>query len=214
MRKLLTLLLTLGLVISFTQMAPSNPIPVPMYDWEDGGTVLALYGSGDPPIIATNVGAPDPVFAGLSSLRLEDNSPSGTPQAYIAFLWNLQDGDFISAGFWRYDMTPDAAPSCRIWAHWNDELPGNPDGYNGSAGGNSDYGLGEGWDYTWWDWEVVDGHTGLVIEARTYSELGDTVWIDDLDILAPDHVYIQFPGNGPIATETKTWGNIKTLYSD
>jgi len=29
---------------------------------------------------------------------MEDNSPSGTPQAYIAFLWNLRDGDMVLEG--------------------------------------------------------------------------------------------------------------------
>ena len=84
-----------------------------------------------------------------------------------------------------YDDTPDAAPSCRLWGHWNDELPGNIDGYSGSASGESDYGPGEGWDYTSFIYTVADGHTGLVIEARTYSSPGDIVWLDDLHVEIP-----------------------------
>jgi hypothetical protein len=155
------------------------------YGWEDGiGTVLALYGTGDPPIIATNVGAPDPIHAGARSLRLEDNSPTGTPQAYLAWIVGLTDGDVVEAGFWRYDTTPDVSPSVRIWGHWNDD-PLDINGYAGSAGGNEDYGPSEGWDEASWSWTVVDGHTGLVIEARTYSNPGDTVWLDDLMVTAP-----------------------------
>ena len=53
----------------------------------------------------------------------------------------LKNGDTVSAGFARYDETPGASPSCRIWGHWNDELPGNPEGYSGSAGGNRHLGF-------------------------------------------------------------------------
>ena len=185
------------------------------YSWEDSGTVLSIYPDPDlPSIIATNV--PDwegnPVYSGNFSLKLEDNAESGTPQAYIAYIYNLQDGDQVTAGFWRYDDTPDGSPSCRIWGHWNDELPGNPDGYSGSAGGNSDYGLGLGWDYTEWTWDVVDGHTGLVVEIRTYSNAGDTVWIDDLHIETPDYAYIRIPGCSPVAAEGKTLSNVRALF--
>jgi hypothetical protein len=162
------------------------------FGWEDGaGTVLGLFGAGTPPIIATNVAAPDPVHGGLRSLKLEDNEPSGTPEGYLAWIQDLSDGDVVDAGFWRYDTTPGSpgAPSCRIWAHWNDD-PGDLYGFSGSAGGNADYGPGTGWDYTSMSWTVAGGHTGLVVEVRTYSNPGDTVWIDDLQITAPDHATI------------------------
>ena len=163
------------------------------YGWEDGGTTIGMFGSGSPPIVATNVAAPDPVYSGLRSLRLEDNSPSGTPQAYIAWVKGLQDGDSITATVWRYDDTPDStAPSFRIWGHWNDD-PDDLNGFNGSALGNEDYGPGTGWDQTAHTWVVADGHTGLVIEIRTYSNPGDTVWVDDLAITAPDHATIMVP---------------------
>ena len=55
-------------------------------------TALALYGTGDPPMIATNVGAPDPVYQGERSLRLEDNSPRGTPQAFVAWVVGMAPG--------------------------------------------------------------------------------------------------------------------------
>jgi hypothetical protein len=164
-----------------------------MHGWEDGiSTVLGLYGSGTPPIIATNVGYPDTVYEGLRSLRLEDNSPSGTPQAYLAWITNLSDGDVVTASFWRFDTTA-ASPSCRVWGHWND-YPCDINGYSGSAGGNSDYGPGEGWDEASHSWTVADGHTGLVVECRTYSNPGDVVWIDALTVTAPEHADIFMPG--------------------
>jgi hypothetical protein len=185
------------------------------YGWEDNGTVLNVYPDPAlPSIIATNVPEWEayPVRSGNFGLMLEDNAETGTPQAYLVYLWFIQDGDEITVGFWRYDDSPEASPSVRIWAHWNDELPGNPDGYNGSAEGNEDFGPGEGWDYTEFTWTGANGHTGLVVEARTYSEVGDTVWLDDLHIEAPDHIYIQIPGCSSVGNMDGTWGSVKALY--
>ena len=184
------------------------------YGWEDAGTVLGIYPDpAAPSIIATNVAGWDgePVHAGNFSLKLEDNLASGTPQAFLALMWNLRDGDQITVGFWRYDVTPAAAPSCRLWGHWNDLLPGDPYGYSGSASGELDYGPGEGWDYTSFVFTVA-GNTGLVIEARTYSSPGDIVWIDDMHIEVPDHVYVQIPGCSPVGVESESWGGVKALF--
>jgi hypothetical protein len=122
----------------------------------------------------------------------------------------LTDGDLVVVSVWRYDTTPGASPSCRLWAHWNDD-PTNVYGYNGTAGGNEEYGPGEGWDEVTWDWIVVDGHKGLVIEIRTYSEIGDTVWVDLMTVTAPDHAEIITPGTlAPV--ERTSWTSIKALY--
>jgi hypothetical protein len=90
------------------------------------------------------------------------------------------------------------SPSGRIWGHYNSNS--DIDSYDGSAGGNSDYGPGTGWaqlSHTWTfaadDFGTIGDRTGLVIEARTYSDLGDTIWIDDLEIIAPDHAVICKP---------------------
>jgi hypothetical protein len=177
-------------------------------DWEGTYTVLGLYGTGDPPILATLGSPPDPLHG--QSLRLEDNSPSGTPQAYIAWVKGLSDGDAVQACFQRYDTSPGASPSCRIWGHWNDD-PGDINGYAGSAGGNGDYGPGEGWDAACHEWVVADGHTGLVIEVRTYSSPGDVVWIDELEVTAPDHAEIVTPET-EVPVDSATWSAIKALY--
>jgi hypothetical protein len=183
------------------------------YGWEDCGTVLGMYPEGTG-VIPTNVTAPDPVYAGLRSLKVEDNHPSGTPQAYVAYIYGLVDGDSVYVEFARYDDTPGVAPSCRIWAHWNDSYPPDINAYSGSAGGNSDYGPGLGWDIASWYWIVADGHTGIVIECRTYSNPGDIVYLDDLYVYAPSRigVCIHVPEAGPSATENSTWGGIKRLY--
>jgi hypothetical protein len=171
--------------------------------WEGSATILGSFG-GVTATIAT-----DPVYAGSQSLRLEREG-SSTPQAYIAWITGLSNGDVVTASFWRYDVTPAAAPSCRIWAHWNDD-PNDVNGYNGSAGGNSEYGPGTGWDLAEHSWEVIDGHTGLVIEARVYSNPGDVVWIDDLTVTAPDGSVIIVPEDGQVLYG-RTWATIKASF--
>jgi len=172
--------------------------------WE--GTETILGNSGE--IIASI--ATDPVYAGNQSLQLEDNAPSGTPQAFIGWVTGLDEGDTVSATVWRYDVTPTTAPSCRIWGHWNDD-PSDINVYSGSASGQSEYGPGEGWDMAQFEWTVSTGHTGLVIEIRTYSDPGDTVWIDDLTITAPDGATIIVPAE-TVALERQSWAGIKSSF--
>jgi hypothetical protein len=185
------------------------------YSWEDEGTVLGFYGTNpdeSDAMFATAVGAPDPVRSGAYSLKLEDNLQSGTPQAFLAYVWGLLPNDTVSALFWRYDVTPGAAPSCRIWGHWNDSLPDDYFGYDGSAGGQEDYGLGMGWDLAMFDFVNTEGHTGLVIECRTYSSPGDIVYIDDMEIIIPDHASIMLPSADFVGTEERSFGSVKALF--
>ncbi|MCD4776323.1 MAG: hypothetical protein K8S15_09780 [Candidatus Aegiribacteria sp.] len=174
------------------------------YGWEGTETIFGMY----PVDGLTATIATDPVHTGSQSLRLERLS-SSTPQGYVAWIVGLQDGDEVTGSFWRFDDTPLAPPSCRIWAHWNDD-PGDVTGHNGSASGNDDYGPGTGWDEVSWTWTVSGGHTGLVVEARIYSNPGDIVWVDDMTIVAPDHATIHTPGN--MALESGTWADIKAAF--
>ncbi len=179
------------------------------YGWEDGGTILGQFGD----LTATNVTAPDPVYAGEHSLHVLDGAASGTPQAFVAWITGLTDGDVIDACFWRYDTTPGASPSCRIWGHYT-PVGGTIDDYAGSAGGNDDYGPGEGWDEVCHSW-TFDSDTGardgLIVEVRTYSSAGDEVWLDDLTVTAPDGTTITVPLVTPVAE--CTWSAIKALYA-
>lgn len=207
-----TLLLTLVLVgiVVFPVLAGTFN-----YGWEDEGTVLGFYGTNDDEsdaMFANATSAPDPVRTGTYSLQLEDNMVSGTPQAFLAYIWGLQPADVVTAEFWRYDVTSGAAPSCRIWGHWNDDLPGDYFGYSGSAGGESDYGPGTGWDLTSFIFSNDDGHSGLVIECRTYSGPGDIVYIDDLEIVIPDHASIMLPSASFVGVEDTSFGSVKALF--
>ena len=137
--------------------------------------------------------------SGTYSLELIDGGVS-TPQAYVGWVTGLNDGDVVTAGFWVYDETAAGVyPQGRIWAHYTSD-PTDIDSYAGSASGNSTY-SGLGWTYLEHDWTFdSDGGTrdGLVIEARTYTNLGDTIWIDDLSITAPDTAVILTPTTVPI----------------
>ena len=150
--------------------------------------------------------------AGLYSLKPEDNLATGTPQAFLAFVWDMLPGDNVSALFWRYEVTPAASPSCRVWGHWNDGLPDDYFAYPGSASGQSDYGPGMGWDLASFDFVNADGHTGLVIECRTYSTPGDIVFIDDMEIIIPDHASIMLPHAGFVGIEATSFGSVKALF--
>jgi hypothetical protein len=163
---------------------------VQTYGWEDGATICGQDGL----IEAENVTAPEPVHEGLHSLMLTDAEPDGTPQAYIAWVAGLFDGDQVTASFWRYDTTPSGAPSCRIWGHYT-ATAGDINSHAGSASGSPDYGPGTGWDqasFTWTFDSADSTRNGLVIECRTYSNPGDIVWIDELEITAPDYARIQY----------------------
>ncbi len=138
-----------------------------------------------------------PVHSGEQSLYLEDMAASGTPQAYVGWVQAPNNAEFskvltVTAGFWAYDLTPNASPSLRIWGHYvNSEglCSDGPcafdiDAYAGSASGNFDYPAGDGWSYLEYTWTIDPGtdRTGLVIEARTYSNPGDSGYVDDLSI--------------------------------
>jgi hypothetical protein len=179
--------------------------------WEGNHTVLAMYGSGDPPIIAEAiVGGPGGPIDGAQVLQLVDNTQIGANMVYVAWVVGLRNGDSVDASIWRYDTSPGTSPSCRLWAHWNDDL-WDQYGYAGTAGGNYDYGAGEGWDQVCWTWTVEDDHSGLMIEVRVFRYPGDTVWVDYLSVTAPDHAWIRMPEH-ETPVEPTSWSAVKGLY--
>ncbi len=180
------------------------------FDWDaTSDTVLYVYGNATASIETTD----SLVYSGTQSLKFVENPLGGTPQACVAWIRNLTDGDMVTASFWVYDITPGDNPSGRIWGHWNDSAdPDSVEVYSGSAGGNSEYSAGTGWSQLEYTWTVADGHTGLIIEGRIYSgEVDDTVWFDDLSITAPDNATFILPG-GEVALVRNTWGSIKSSF--
>ncbi len=181
MKKALAALATIGLLSG----AASAQHLMGSYDWEDGGTVLGVFEDG---AVVLTENSTEQAHGGTRSLKFTEEVLGGTPQAYIAYIENLTDGDTITAGAWVYDTTPNTNPSGRIWAHYAD--PGDVYSFRGSAGGNSTYSDGNGWSYLEWTW-TFNADCGnpngcreaLVIEIRLYSGLdGDFVYVDDVSV--------------------------------
>jgi hypothetical protein len=183
------------------------PAMADTYGWEDGvGTILGSFGAL---VDDTNVtgpqdglggGTPDFTCPGPNSgdryLHVAEAPHTSTPQAYLAYIENLSEGDVVTASFFGYDITPDASPSLRIWAHYADN--GDVTSYAGSAGGNEEYTDGTGWDDVAWSWEIPADKEALVIEARVYSTpstdetMRTDYFIDDVMVTAPDTATITF----------------------
>ena len=154
------------------------------YGWEDGGTILGSYGNLG---YAANV--LDPLGGGSNVLEIHEDPASGTPQAFVAWITGLTEGDEITGSFWGLgDGVTDA--KTRIWGHYT-HLGGDIDSYSGSASGNSTY-SGADWtllSHTWTFNGDGGNHTGLVIEARLYSYSGGSysAWVDDLSVVVNDN---------------------------
>ena len=153
------------------------------YDWEDGGTILGSYGN-----LSYALNVLDPLGSGSNVLEINEDPLSGTPQAFVAWITGLTDGDEITGSFWGLgDGVTDS--KTRIWGHYT-TAGGDIDAYDGSAGGNNAY-SGAEWTFLekTWTFNGDDGnHGGLVIEARLYSYSGGsyTAWIDDINVSVND----------------------------
>jgi hypothetical protein len=200
------------------------------YSWEDGGTMLSSYGNVTDVanVSGSQTGSqgstlPDYTCPGAVDgtyyLHVAEDPHSGTPEVYVAWVTGLTDGDVVSAGFYGYDITPSSSPSLRIWGGYT-PVGGTVDDYAGSAGGNSAYTAGTGWDFTDWSWTFDSdsgARDGLVIKVRLYSTPSTNdpdhtdYWVDDLTVTAPDGAMIMFPTPAS-PVEDSTWGNIKALY--
>ena len=178
------------------------------YGWEDGGTSLGLYGSNIP--FADNVTGPRTGFAGdyveyavpgansgTRFLHTLETPHTGTPQVFLAWVTGLVDGDTVDASFFGYDLSPGLSPSLRIWGHYTDD---STTSYTGSAGGNSTYTAGTGWDQVAHSFTFTDSGDdyALMIEARLYSYPSTSTpnrtdfWIDDIEVTVPDHATVHF----------------------
>ena len=161
------------------------PAMAATYGWEDGGTILGSYGNLVNPLNVT-----DPVHGGSHALQVSESPIGGTPQAYVAFIEGLTDGDEISGSFWGWDDTEGASPSLRIWGHY--AVSGDVTSFAGSASGSSTYTTGtpeDPWDQVSHTWTFDSGggtRDALVIEARLYSSSSgpdpQDYWIDDIEV--------------------------------
>ena len=228
MRKTIALLGIIALAVPVAQAAQ-----IVNYGWEDGvGTILGSYGNianpanvttGSDP--GTNNQSPSHVPAlvvtphgGSRMLEIMEDPHDGTPQAYVAYIENLSEGDQVTVGFYGWDSTPDTSPAMRIWGHY--ALNGDVNSYDGSASGNGTYTTGPetgAWSYVDYTWTVEAGKEALVIEARLYSTPSTsttnstTYWIDDLSVTAPDGATVTVPVPEPMTLTLLGVGGICTF---
>ena len=186
----------------------ATPALADSYGWEDGvGTILGSYGNlvGEANVTGPQTGSqgsalPDYTCPGAHSgdryLHVAEDPHYSTPQAFVAWVTGLTDGDVIDADFWGYDTSAGSSPSLRIWGHYT--MGGDINSYEGSAGGNDAYTAGTGWDNVGWNWtfdSALGTRDGLVIEARLYSTPTTSspdhtdYWIDDVTVTAPGTIH-------------------------
>ena len=184
MKHLLVQLLFLSITFSQVQ-----------YSWEDGGTILGSFGNISNPINTGSLNGVSP-YDGDFMLSVSESPLSGTPKAYVAYIQNLNPGDVVTASFYTYDSA-EGSPSARIWGGYvtNDDI----NSYAGSAGGNSTYPSGIGWEQLSHTWTIEDGKEALIVEARLYSSSSGedpTVFYFDLvSVTAPSTATVNFPGD-------------------
>ncbi|MEX0326427.1 MAG: PEP-CTERM sorting domain-containing protein [Puniceicoccaceae bacterium] len=197
MTKLLSTLIAFA-IIGMASLSAQNTVS---YSWEDGGTILGSFGNLTNPLNVTagtwnaqNISPQDGSFM----LQVEESPISGTPQAYIAAVTGLTDGDQVTASFYGWSHVDGGSPSMRIWGHY--ATSADILGYSGSASGNSTFTAGEGvWSQVSHTW-TFDSDTGnrdaLIIEARLYSvDDGNPMvfWVDNLSVTAPGGATILTP---------------------
>lgn len=201
----------LWLFLSFASAQPVQAIrlsalnALAAYGWEDGATILGSYGNLTAPMnVSSGQGGTVTPHSGSAMLQVTEFPHSGTPQAFVAFIENLTDGDIITASFYGWDDTPGASPSMRIWGHWADS--GDVGSYQGTAGGNSSYTAGTGWEqvsHTWTYSSALITGDALVVEVRLYSTPSTSAtastdyWVDTLVVEAPDTAVINVPSPSP-----------------
>jgi hypothetical protein len=219
--------------------APAAAEQTLCYSWEDGnGTILGYWDEVVNPTNVTGAQAGSAGGAGAWTcpgaydgdryFHVAEHPHNGnTPQAYVAWIKNLQDNDVVYASFWAYDDI-DGSPSVRIWAHYATNA--DVGAYKGSAGSgnnNTGYTTEVGWQEVSADWvfgvsgSPYAGYEALVIEFRLYSTPSTDpndppvyttdFWGDYVCVTIPDHATVVFPDD-VVPVEDSSWGTIKALY--
>jgi hypothetical protein len=231
-------LILIGFAVCLAASTAYGADVVYTYSWEDGppSTILGSYGNVADP---TNVSGPQSgddgsggsygpsgAYDGTYYLHVAEEPHSGTPQAYVACITGLQEGDSVLVSMYCYDVTPGTSPSGRLWGGWHDAFscPECPGGFVESAGAgyrNSGYSAGNGWDLmeAAWDWAPPEGTGALIIQFRLYSSPSTCetcrtdFWADLITVTIPDYGHVLFPDlTGPSAVEGTNWGGIKGLF--
>ena len=161
------------------------------YGWETGSgdAILGSYGN-----VGSAEFSAEQAHSGSYSMKLTEDPMGGTPQAYLAWITGLQEGDEVTASVWIQSFNGvDELPRGRIWGHYSagDDI----NAYAGSASGPDTYGGAVDWEQAEYTWTIPAGQEALVIEGRIYSTgaVGDglnVVYFDDICVTVPDHATV------------------------
>lgn len=204
--KLVKLALTAAVVAAASSV---NAMQVASYSWEDGKSVITSYNSKG--MNYENIKDASAARTGEHALLVQDLSHTkDTPNATIAWVHGLKDGDTITASFWVKDDSPKKAPSVRIWSHYTKN--GDVNKYAGSYKQKSPYSSGNGWEKlsaTYTFQADSKGRDGLAIEVRFYdSKSAPTgeVLIDDITVATSSATAtIEFAGVSEVPVPAAVW---------
>ena len=159
------------------------------YSWEDGGTILGSYGNlcceanvsgpqtGSQGSLLPDYTCPGAVD-GEKYLHVAEDPHSSTPQAFLAWVTGLNDGDMVDAMFYGFDITAGSSPSWRIWGHYSDSVDITT--YLGSAGGSDLYTEGLGWDLVSHTFAYMGGDGNALV--FTITPVGEDGTIQSLQL--------------------------------
>lgn len=215
--KLVKLALTAAVVAAASSV---NAMQVASYSWEDGKSVMTSHNSKG--MNYENIKDASAARSGEHALLVQDLSHSrGTPNATLAWVHGLKDGDTITASFWVKDDSPKKAPSVRIWAHYTGDKVTQfkrdffypRDKKQPTLKHNTAYSAGNGWEkmsvtYSFNSF-VISENKGLAIEVRFYdSKSAPTgeVLIDDITVATSSATAtIEFAGVSEVPVPAAAW---------
>lgn len=205
------------LLIALALMLPAGAIAqvtqeTHCYSWENDATVLGAYNPQYMFLANTTAYA----FDGMKSLEIYETGGTSTPQAYVAWVTDLAEGDVVTATIKTWDPSTGGNPSVRIWAHWTNVGALTIDDYYGSAAGSNTYSGGTEWvelGYTW-TVDAIHAGMGLVVEIRPYNATpwAGSNWVDYLCVTHPSTANLLFPGYTVVNATDGTWGAVKGMY--
>ncbi len=164
---------------------PCVPQPLGSFGWED--EVSTAFNTTGNIVEIQNTGEINGVlpYAGDRMLYLKQGSPSGTPQAWVAFIENLEDGDEVNVSMFAYDDEPDGNPGTRICAHG--AISGDPSSVVNQFGGqNQTFTSGIGWEQLneTWVFDSLGGQRdAMMIQVRLYASGEDNeFYVDEISV--------------------------------
>lgn len=229
-----------AIAIALLCVTPAFATQYLCYSWEDGGTVLATYGTNlvgvanvsgaQNGVYGTGSAAPGGstaftcpgAYDGTHYLHVAEDPHSGTPSVVVAWIKGLVDGDPFSASVALYDPFEGNStfPGMRIWGGYTSctdpsvYIAGSgPAGYSTATGWSTNVNCSFSWTYN----GVTYPDGCFRIEVRVYSTpvtanpQHTDHFIDKVCVEIPDHCTVIFPqGQSPV--ESSTWTTIKALY--